>query len=97
MTATKLTGTPKQVSWAEKIREWLTANIEEALAKQIAKLPEARREGNELQKQRILGALAAKSEAVWWIEHRNEAPLLIAREIAGDLMAAEGTTPKDYQ
>ena len=74
MNLTALTGTPKQIAWAERIRQaWL--DQETALWNRIAsaKTQPAEqvhfcREFIDSLKVRMLGEVSA----AWWIEHQNE-------------------------
>ena len=73
MELVKLTGTPKQVGWAEEIRKANIAHLQDRLrdfelrAARGDDFPEIRAA---LQKA-IEGLMAQPTEARWWIEHRR--------------------------
>jgi len=76
-----LSGSPKQVAWAESIRADILAQCEAAVAK--ADKVAAERdlsEADEAELARIhaaLDALRAEASAGWWIDHRGEGTLAL--------------------
>ena len=83
----KLTGSEKQIAWAEDIRrgniEYLKDQIEnfELRAARGDDFPEIRAS---LQKA-LKGLTTQFSEAKWWIEHRRIAWVLVQKIIAGEI------------
>lgn len=59
MTLPELTGSPKQIAWAEKIR----AGAIEAIRREATEEPEATIEA-------VVALAAIPQSAGWWIEHR---------------------------
>ena len=87
MELVKLTGSEKQIAWAEDIRrgniEYLKDQIEnfEQRAARGDDFPEIRAS---LQKA-LKGLTTQFSEAKWWIEHRRIAWVLVQKIIAGEI------------
>jgi len=68
----ELTGTPKQVSWAEQVRAEIIDRFQEYLAKKKAraeKLPRAKKDYEE--GTRFLEWISTKSQAAWWIDNQR--------------------------
>jgi hypothetical protein len=75
-----LTGSPKQIAWAERIRKEQIGKVETEAAKyrgMIVKL-QALRELREAETQAIaafeaaVAAVRAEASAAWWIDHRHD-------------------------
>jgi hypothetical protein len=63
------TGSPKQITWAEKIKSQVMADTERYLTGQLERLPETARQQNEQQIAAILGWLRGQTDARWWIDN----------------------------
>lgn len=67
MNLPQLTGTEKQVAWAETIRQKMLADIDKFVYGRIK--PEHR---NDIRIKEPVRAIQAKTSASWWIDHRGE-------------------------
>ena len=69
---TELTGTPKQIAWAEKIRADIIGKIDN--------MP-AQNEQYEQIKSQVLATLKSIDSASWWIDRRGASVGAIVREV----------------
>jgi len=83
-----LTGSPKQIVWAEQIRQTALPRIAEALAQARSRIKaglnaeQATRADRYLE---IIEGMGGNASAVWWIDHRN---YLQSATIQADAQAA---------
>ena len=80
-----LTGTPKQVTWAEDIRREKLAKVAEEMTKFISSAPadtpaETLEETNSVL-QTAYNRLAEQTSARWWIDARHRTPRDLMREM----------------
>ena len=68
---TELTGTPKQIAWAEKIRADIIGKID--------KMP-AQKQYEQIKSQ-VLATLKSIDSASWWIDRRGASVGAIVREV----------------
>lgn len=74
-----LVGTPKQIAWAEKIRANKVAELDK-LSRQVSEAP-----GSEADRKRLMDAITAvrgKTEASYWIDHRDDSIREMLKEMA---------------
>ncbi len=72
----ELTGSEKQVAWAETIRMKVIAQAEEAIAR-TATTPERK-----AQVAPLLAKLTAQTNAGWWIDRRSKSGIELLKEMA---------------
>jgi hypothetical protein len=95
----ELTGSEKQVAWAERIRIQLLSGLEE-LAARMAERPEnMKKVGITLEQvDEAMKAIQQKTSASWWIDHRDAGAYNLAEIMLKELKAiaaSESKPPKD--
>jgi hypothetical protein len=84
-----LTGTEKQIAWAERIRISILEKVEGLLDKML-KSENPNLENIELARR----AIQAKTSASWWIDHRDSHPYRILQEVAEEIADAKQQPPR---
>lgn len=85
----ELTGTEKQIAWAERVRISLLEKVEELLDKML-KSENPNLENIELARK----AIQAKTSASWWIDHRDSHPYQMLEDVAAEIIDAKQQPPQ---
>lgn len=78
-----LTGSEKQVAWAETVRADLLAQVDATIAKMDAANPNPDDKGRAVREQVIAARerMSRQTSAAWWLDHRSDSPQMVLKSL----------------